>query len=211
MPFEPAPPRVVSLARADLPVAIPVLVSAFLDDPLMRYVFADAPYSYEQNLYELFRFSCEVRLLLRWPLLGTFEGTTLMGVAGITDPDETPWPTSLQTVYHEMQNFIGPTAATRFEQYATRANAHRPTKPHYHLGMIGVQPAAQGHGHGRTLLDAFHALSENHPQSTGTWLDTENPRSVVFYERCGYHIIAQTTFDHLTIWCMFRPNRTHRP
>ncbi len=200
-------PRVVPLTRTDLPMAIPVLVSAFMDDPLMRYVFADAPHPYEQNLYELFRFSCEVRLLLDWPLLGSFGETELMGVAGVTDPDQTPWPSALQTVYHEMQTFIGPTAATRFEQYAARADAYRPNEPHYHLGMIGVRPAAQGQGHGRALLDTFHALSENHPGATGTWLDTENPRSVVFYVRCGYRIVAQTPFDHLTIWCMFRPNR----
>ncbi len=211
MPDDHATPRVVPLTRADLPVAIPILVSAFMDDPLMRYVFADAPHPYEQNLYELFRFSCEVRLLLAWPLLGSFADSALLGVAGITDPDETPWPATLQTVYHNMQRFIGPTAAARFEQYAARADAYRPNKPHYHLGMIGVHPAAQGQGHGRALLDTFHALSENHPRATGTWLDTENPRSVVFYERCGYHIIAQTNFDHLTIWCLFRPNRIHKP
>ncbi len=211
MPSAQAAPRVVPLTRADLPVAIPVLVAAFMDDPLMRYVFADAPHPYEQNLHELFRFACEVRLLLDWPLLGSYADTALLGVAGITDPTETPWPPALHTVYQELHAFIGPTAATRFERYAARADAFRPPEPHYHLGILGVQPATHRQGHGRALLTAFHALAETHPRAIGTWLDTENPRSVIFYERCGYRTIAQTSFDHLPIWCLFRSKRTDTP
>ena len=200
-------PRVASLGRADLDAAMAVLVAAFSDDPLMRYVFADAPQSYEQNLRELFRFSCEVRLLLDCPLLGSFDGSGLKGVAGSTDPDDQPWPPALQTIYHEMQQAIGPAAAARFEQYAAQADVHRPPEPHYHLGVIGVDPAAQGQGHGRALLDTLQTLSENHPRSTGVWLDTEHPRNVAIYQRCGYEILAQNSFGPVMIWCMFRPNR----
>lgn len=203
-------PRIMPLKRAYLEQAVDVLASAFEHDPLMRYLFAESPAPHEQNLRALFRFSCEVRYLLDWPLLGSFDGTRLVGVAGITEPEAKAWPPELESVYGELRAFIGPVAAAGLEEYSRKANVHRPAGPHYHLGVIGVHLTAQGRGHGRALLETLQDLSEKHPTSTGVWLDTETQRNVSIYRRCGYQVVAQTGVADVPIWCMFRPNRQRR-
>jgi ribosomal protein S18 acetylase RimI-like enzyme len=202
-----AVPSVRLLSRVDLPAAIEVLTRAFEDDPLMRYVFANATAPYEECLRELFRFSCEVRLLLGWPLFGSFAHDQLAGVAGVTEPEEKAWPPSLQAVYEQMKAVVGPLASGHMEEYSSHADQFRPQASHYHMGVLGVAPQAQGSGHGRALLDAVQHLSEQHPHSTGVWLDTENPQSAAFYQHCGYEIVAQTMYGTVDVWCLFRPNR----
>lgn len=95
----------------------------------------------------------------------------------------------------------------RWERYPALADRHRPAAPNYGVGVIGVHPDYQGQGIGGRLLDAVHARSLAHPTSTGVYLDTENPASKRFYERCGYRTIAHERLDGaVDIWCLFRPN-----
>lgn len=198
----------VSLGRNNLSAAISLLTKAFHADPLLSYIFAVSVSDYERTLEELFRFSCEVRLLLEWPLWGWYSAEgTLTGVAGLSMPEEKPWPQSLEAVYNEFQACIGPAASQRIERYARLADSYRPKEPHYHLGFIGVHPQAQGQGYGRKLLDALQTCSEEHPDSIGVYLDTDSVKNVAIYERCGYRVLGKVMLEEQPIWCMFRDNR----
>ena len=73
--------------------------------------------------------------------------------------------------------------------------------------MIGVDPVHQGKGLGGQLLDTLHAISADHPESSGVWLDTENPRNVPYYQRFGYEVRAHSSLEAVDIWGMFRPNQ----
>ncbi len=197
---------VITLSREQLSDAAAVLADAFVDDSLMRHLFRVQPPKYHSHLRELFRFSCEVRLDLEWPLLGSVSGDRLVGVAAVTRPDDTQWPASLSATYERLKSSIGPEATERLERYSRVADRYLPGQPHYYLGAIGVRPEAQGKGHARALLDRVRALSEAHATSIGVGLDTENPTNVKIYERFGYHVVAETSIDGLDVWCMFRPN-----
>jgi ribosomal protein S18 acetylase RimI-like enzyme len=198
--------EIVSLSREDLPAAIDLFSHAFATDPMVSYVFDVSLVTQERSLQELFRFSCEVRLLLDWPLLGTLdENGVLAGVAGFSMLGEVHWPQSLVTVYEELKSCIGPESAARLEEYSHLADLHRPLLPHYQLGMIGVHPRAQGKGHAATLIRRLHQLSDADPVSTGVWLDTANPLNVPIYEHLGYRIVAQEELGPVTVWGMFRP------
>ncbi len=197
---------VIAIPRERHAEAAAVLALAFARDPLMRYVFADGAAGYRRALHALFRFSCAVRFDLDWPLLGVVQDARLIGVAGVTEPEDRPWPASLAATYEQYKALVGPRAAARFERYAELAEAHRPSRPHYSLGVIGVRPDARGRGYGRALLAALHALSEAHPTSTGVYLDTEHPANLSFYEHHGYRVIGREALGDVTIWCLFRPN-----
>ena len=71
--------------------------------------------------------------------------------------------------------------------------------------MIGVAAEAQGSGHGRHLIEKFHEMSDKDAESTGVWLDTENPKNVSWYASFGYQVRAQSQLGDVTIWGMFRP------
>src|SRR5688572_25795573 len=98
--------------------AAEVLTEAFLADPLSRHLFRDSPAPYQDCLRELFRFSCSVRHELDWPLKGALLDGRLMGVAGLSLPEDKEWPPSLQAIYHNFKEFIGPQASARLEEYS---------------------------------------------------------------------------------------------
>jgi len=201
-------PNVTRLDRTHLPEAIELLSKSFRKDPMMQYLFELSTATYSHSLHEIFRFSCEVRLLLNWPLLGCWDTKhRLVGVAGLSLPGKTVWPPTLQKVYRDLKACIGVNASTLLEEYARQADTNRPKEPHYQLGMIGVDPQQQGHGYGGILLQVLHKMSEVHPSSTGIWLDTENPGNVPLYRRFGYQIRALTQWGDVQIWGMFRLNQ----
>lgn len=196
----------LSIPRERLDDAVGVLVPAFEDDPLMRYLFDGARAPYLDCLTALHRFACLVRLELNWPLLGVESDGKLAGVLGVTMPGDDTWPDSLREAYAEIGRVAGDVAVQRLEAYSSLADQGRPAEPHLHVGVLGVHPGYQGRGLGRRLIDAVQASSESHPTSIGVALDTENPASRDFYERCGYHVVGESDFDGVTIWSMFRPN-----
>lgn len=202
-------PNVVDVPRERLVEAVDVLAAAFEPDQLMRYLFHDAAPPYSDCLQELFRFACLVRLELGWPLIGVEIDSGLAGVLGVTMPGDDRWPDSLRQIYAGMGAAVGDAAVGRLQAYSELADHGRPAEPHHHIGMVGVHPAHQGKGLGKTLLDAVHTMSQAHPTSIGVALDTENPANRSFYESRGYHVLEENQLDELSVWCMFRPNTGH--
>lgn len=59
----------------------------------------------------------------------------------------------------------------------------------WYLSILAVDPASQGQGLGRQLLEP--TLAEADRASAVCWLETFNPRSIPFYQRCGFDTVAQ--------------------
>jgi ribosomal protein S18 acetylase RimI-like enzyme len=196
----------VEIPRERLDEAVAVLAAAFEPDQLMHYLFSEAEAPYRECLNELHRFACLVRLELGWPLIGIESEGELVGVLGVTMPGDDRWPDSLRQIYANLGKAVGAEAIRKLEAYSELADHGRPKEPHHHIGMVGVHPAQQGKGYGRTLIDTVQAMSKAHPVSIGVALDTENPANRSFYESCGYHVLEESHLDELSVWCMFRPN-----
>jgi GNAT superfamily N-acetyltransferase len=197
----------IAIPRERAAEAAEVLALAFACDPLIAYfVPADTPERHAK-LCSFFRFFCDLRHILDWPLLGCEADGRIIAVACPSDPLDPPWPEELEQQYRQLGAELGSDVVARLESYASVSDPLRPREPNYYLGIIGVHPQAQGQGYGRVLLDAVQALSEAHPTSTGVALDTELATNVAIYERCGYHVHTTARVDSLDIWCMFRPNR----
>jgi ribosomal protein S18 acetylase RimI-like enzyme len=198
-------PRVQEIGRPQLAEAVRLLGRAFADDPLMRYIFAEAG-DYPTRLREFFQYSCEVHLRLGWPILGVVPRTRLAGLVAVALPEQRPWPDELTEWYNRWTSALGRRATDRIERYAKRTNPHFPDDPLFYIGMIGVRPESRGQGYARQLLEEVHRRSEQHACSTGVALDTENATNVAIYERLGYRVVARDRLGDLTVWCMFRPN-----
>ncbi len=202
--------KVIDIPPKRLDEAVEVLVHAFENYPLMHYILADQGAAYHDSLHEFFHFSCMVRLELDWPLLGSVNGTQLVGVAGLTEPETKPWPPGLVQAYDELKALIGAHAIDWLERYARLTDEYLPAHPHYYLGFIGVHPDARGTGYGSLLLNSLHVLSEAHPASTGVYLDTEHLANVSLYKHFGYHVVGHGKLNSVDVWCMFRPNRAEQ-
>ena len=81
---------------------------------------------------------------------------------------------------------------------------------YYRLEAIGVDPAVQGEGVGRALLDATHELVEHDPGASGIYLVTGEEATRNLYERFGYETVETKRSNGVVAYHMFRPNERVR-
>ena len=67
-------------------------------------------------------------------------------------------------------------------------DALHPQEAHWHLPLIGVDPAHQGKGIGSALLS--HVLNVCDGQKVLAYLEATSPRNVALYERHGFKAVG---------------------
>jgi ribosomal protein S18 acetylase RimI-like enzyme len=170
-------PSTIAIVRpAEEERALASLVLAFANDPAMRWMYPEA------HQFRLF-FPRFVRALAGEAFgretalrLDDFRGSALWLAPGVM-----PHAGALTGIVEETvePGKRGPACAL-FEQM----NAQRPTDPHWHLPLIGIDPRHQGLGLGSTLLR--HHLSACDRVGHLAWLVASNPRNISFYTRHGF-------------------------
>jgi len=190
--------------RRHLDVAA-VLVDAFYDYPVMRYVVGDAP-DYDARLQQLIEFFVFRRVRQGALLFGVDRGGELLGAAVLATPRETTAPSEVKDLALQLWSTIGDEARQRFDTYGAATQPFTVALPHHHLSMIGVRRAHHGEGLARRLLDVVTRTSVDDAESHGVSLTTELLENVRLYEHFGYRVIghAHVTAD-LETWGLFRP------
>jgi ribosomal protein S18 acetylase RimI-like enzyme len=67
--------------------------------------------------------------------------------------------------------------------------AYHPREVHWHLPLIGVDPAHQGRGIGSALLR--HVLKECDGQKVLVYLEATSPRNISLYEQHGFEALGR--------------------
>ena len=67
-------------------------------------------------------------------------------------------------------------------------DALHPQEAHWHLPLIGVDPAHQGKGIGSALLS--HILNVCDAQNVSAYLEATGPRNIPLYERHGFEVVG---------------------
>jgi ribosomal protein S18 acetylase RimI-like enzyme len=200
------PTNLIQLTASDLPNAMEVLSAAFLQDPLMSFIFGWDPETRRAGIRALLEMTCRIRLELQESLVGIESGGRLAAVACIAHPEKRPWPASLEAAWEEFEDVIGHDAAARLGRYGGLHERHDMTEPHHYLVALGVHPDFKGQGFGSKLVDYATSLAEADPESIGLCLDTGNTVNLSFYQRHGLKVKASEWLDDLQIFFLFRPN-----
>lgn len=196
--------RIVPAVAADIPVAVAACVDAFHADPLMTWFFGDHAKGREYAVERFFTLLMMARIALAAPVLVARDGDQVFGLAMGYRTDRPAWPAEIDAAWAEFEA-EAPQVGPRFDQYEAVSDARPPVGPHWYLGVIGVRNDRKGTGVGKALLDAFCALSDADPASTGVYLETSNPASLRFYERNGFTIREHDVMEGVGLWCVFRP------
>jgi GNAT superfamily N-acetyltransferase len=79
--------------------------------------------------------------------------------------------------------------------------AHRPSRPHFYLQVIGVEK--RGLGHGRALIEPV--LRRCDDLLLPAYLETGNPSNLGFYERLGFRMAGTYALPGgLKLWALLR-------
>lgn len=174
------------------------LVAAFVNDPLMRWMFPDAD-QYFEVVPEVMRHYGGSAFDL-----GTASRTDdFAGAALWLAPDESVDEEALGGV---MAAALPAERLGDLFAFLEQVGASHPEVEHWHLPVIGVDPRRQGLGYGSLLL--ARTLAEIDRQPVAAYLESSNPANVPLYERFGFQVVAEIqSGDSPTIWPMLRPAR----
>jgi ribosomal protein S18 acetylase RimI-like enzyme len=190
--------QVLTSSRGDLDRVLPSIVLAFATDPFVRWLFP-ASDDYLRRLSQIARIHAE-RVVEAGGVSHTVD---YRGAAIWFPPGHSPNGQALGEVFAEAMS-AGDLA--RLSALFTEIDPFHPPEPHWYLRMIGVDPSAQGRGHGAALLE--HALSACDRDGTPAFLEATTERSVALYEQHGFEVAARTQVgDSPPLWPMRRPAR----
>ncbi|HYC31385.1 MAG TPA: GNAT family N-acetyltransferase [Gemmatimonadales bacterium] len=179
------------------------LCEAFAEYPVMRYVLGPDG-DFPARLRTLIGFFLVARTLRNDPMLATYDGDEVSGVAICTLPG-LAGPPDLDEAREWTWARLGADARARYDHWVHVWGPLNVTEPNIHVNMLGVPPRHQGRGLGRLLLERVHAMSREHPESTGVSLTTESAKNVAFYERLGYRVVGHGRIGPgLESWGFFR-------
>ncbi|WP_024516686.1 GNAT family N-acetyltransferase [Bradyrhizobium sp. Tv2a-2] len=165
---------------AEVDRAIGTLVSAFEVDPVARWMYHAAD-QYLLHIPRLFRelgaSSFEVGAAHR-----SHDGAGVAiwfppGMHGDSAPVEAVIAASLAG---DMQRDVSAVFEMR-EHY-------RPSEPHWHLSLIGVEGSHRNKGYGAALLE--HGLRQCDREHQAAYLCSSNKKNTSLYQRHGFEIVA---------------------
>ena len=161
--------------------AFATLVSAFMDDPVERWLYPEL----QQYLTHFPEFlaafggrAFDAQTVWR---LGEFAAVALWLPPG-TEADGD----AITTVLAES---VSPAQHGDMFAVLDQMGAAHPTYPHWYLPWFGVTAALQGRGLGSQLMKP--CLSTVDASHLPAYLETPNPRNVSFYERHGFEVTGQ--------------------
>lgn len=197
-----AAPHVRQLTEKETPEAAALLFRAFNAYPMVEYMFEGQPREQRERFKEMFAALIRIRFIRRWPVLGAWSDGSLVGVAVISAPDDTPGKEEEDLLLESAGRCIGEQASSRFWAYAQACDAGLPSWPHHYLGILGVDPRFRGLHYGRALLQATQSLVRRHPVSRGIVLNTEAPANLRYYEGSGFQCVHAQPVDRIITWTM---------
>ena len=107
------------------------------------------------------------------------------GVALWLPPGAAPDEESLVKVIED--TVAGERKSAMFSMFE-QMDALHPQEAHWHLPLIGVDPAHQGRGIGSALLS--HVLNVCDGQKVSAYLEATSPRNVPLYQRHGFEAVG---------------------
>ena len=174
-------PAVVPACSADFDRSIASLVSAFIADPFIRWMFPDPKqYSHYFPLV-LKHFAGGAFQHASAHRMDDFQGTALWLPPGVSPDEEALGAVIQEGVAAELQDEVFGVLG--------QVGAGHPEEAHWYLPAIGVEPKCQGMGYGSMLLArGLEVCDRDH---VAAYLEATNPTSIPLYQRFGFEVVGQ--------------------
>ncbi|MDQ2943628.1 MAG: GNAT family N-acetyltransferase [Candidatus Dormibacteraeota bacterium] len=158
--------------------ALATLVSAFTDDPVVRWLYPESQQYLTHFPEFLVAFGGKAFDEQTAWTLGEFSAVALWLPPG-AEPDDD----FITTVLTES---VSPGQHVDLFSVMDQMDVAHPTYPHWYLPWFGVDSALQGRGLGGQLMKScLEIVDASHLPA---YLETPNPRNISFYERHGFEL-----------------------
>lgn len=183
--------RTEKIKEEQLEAAAKALSNAFHLDPLQAYTFPDEE---DRRAFSPAHFTAALTYGMKFGevyVQENIEGASIWLKPGETDitPERAE-----KGGFAELPDKIGQGAFDRFFtafEYAEKFHKLDMTEPHWYTMVLGVDPAFQGKGHGRALLEPV--LERSRADKIPVYLETAQPANVSFYKNMGFDVLRELT------------------
>jgi len=178
------------------------MARAFLDDPVMSWLFGEAEATRLRRLRRFFPHEAK-----RHSRTGEVFTTAGHQGGAFWDPPGTwksPW-WELVSAAPILVPAIGRRIPRSLKGLELIERAH-PREPHWYLAMLGTDPTHQGKGVGAALMAPILARCD--AEGTPAYLESSKADNVPYYERHGFTVTGQIDLpDGPPLWPMWRDPR----
>jgi ribosomal protein S18 acetylase RimI-like enzyme len=199
----PAAPIVRRATGADVPAVASMLVRAFDDDPVARYMFAGTRRR-RLGLHSFYTSELRRHYL---PEGHVYVTEDLSGAALWGPPGRARHPVrELLQLVPTAPFLLSPHTINAFRLLFT-VESLQPTEPHWYLFTLGTAPERQGKGVGSALLRTV--LTQVDELGEPAYLESSKERNIALYARFGFSVIDLVPSKPGTpsIWRMWREPR----
>jgi GNAT superfamily N-acetyltransferase len=182
-------PRALHATAADLPELVDTLVSAFGDDPLTNWIFADVS-ERPRQLREWMRFTTDMGLTRgHFYTAGGHKAAAIWSPPDVQLFDDLWGPRIAQLLQRELGERAGDVIAG-----LTRAMSSQSSdEAHFYLFTLGTHAEHQGKGLGAEVIADVLAACD--AQGLPAHLESSNIRNVPFYQRHGFEVVAEIELE----------------
>lgn len=179
------------LVAEDLKMAASLLFQAYQDDALLMSIFqADKP-DYEKRL----RAAIREELMAFWeaqqPMLGVFDGESLIGVVCLTQPGKSFGPGKYWHWRLKMLLTAGYVSTMQLLEKECLIQEVIGGDDYHMLAFIAVSPRYQQQGWGDLLVRAAKAALDEEPQSRGLAVYVTQPQHLKLFEQNSYELVQE--------------------
>jgi ribosomal protein S18 acetylase RimI-like enzyme len=174
-------PIVKTAIESDEADVIDALKLAFVADPATRWVWPD-PQKYLSHFSSFVKaFGGKAFAYNSAYYFENYSGAALWLPPNVY-PDVDPLIALLQSSGSEDAKKDGPKVFEKMSSY-------HPTKPHWYLPLLGVDPLYQRKGLGSALMQ--HAIVACDLDNNFAYLESSNPKNIPFYEYHGFELLGK--------------------
>jgi GNAT superfamily N-acetyltransferase len=178
--------RSVSVAaQYDSASVIATLVTAFVDDPFIRWMFPK-PETYLGAFPGVLKYFAGAAFENRT----AYRAQECKGAALWLPPGVSPDEEGLGQV---LKDHVDAERQERVFAVMEQVGAGHPEEAHWYLPAMGVDPKEQGKGFGAALLGESLGMCDTSCRLA--YLESTNPRNVPFYQRHGFDVVGEIQID----------------
>lgn len=179
------------LVAEDLKMAASLLYQAYHDDALLMAIFQAEKPDYEKRL----RAAIREELMAFWeaqqPMLGVFDGDSLIGVVCLTQPGKSFGPGKYWHWRLKMLLTAGYVSTMQLLEKERLIQEAVGGDDYHMLAFIAVSPRYQQQGWGDLLVRAAQAALDEEPQSRGLAVYVTQPQHLKLFEQNGYELVQE--------------------
>ncbi|WP_244595945.1 GNAT family N-acetyltransferase [Pseudidiomarina aestuarii] len=178
------------LVAEDLKIAASLLYQAYFDDPLFMELFQADKADYEKRLRAAIREELAAFWEAAQPMVGVFDGESLVGVACLTRPGKSFGPGRYWHWRLKMLLTAGYVSTRQLLEKEALIQAAMPENDYHMLAFIAVHPRYQQQGWGDVLVRAARQLLEEDKTSAGIAVYITQSHYLPLFEQHGYRKVT---------------------